>query len=319
MYRSLGNSYQAMNIIHEENGNQLWLGDYTAAQDKPTLDKKGIRTVLTVACQLNIKYNDQNMNHKTYSILDSEQANIAQFFDDSFYHIKNGLKSGSVLVHCAAGVSRSASIVIAYLMRNKGWTYSEAFSHVKSKRFVICPNSGFQRQLKQFEKQLKQPKENEKQCNQKEQEDNQVNQINHTDKQVENVIEIKKSEPQVKIGNQIKQETIIQNEFRQTIRNNDLIGNNQKQETKTNFLPQNINNNRNCMLTSKFNNTRTNIQQNKINLSTMQTSYNSSYAGPQIVTHAQNKLFEKQTLSILPGISAKSNLINYTMNNRRNQ
>ena len=53
------------------------------------------------------------------------------------------MKSGSVLVHCAAGVSRSASIVIAYLMRIKGWTYAEAFSYVKSKRFVICPNSGF--------------------------------------------------------------------------------------------------------------------------------------------------------------------------------
>ncbi|CAK91959.1 unnamed protein product (macronuclear) [Paramecium tetraurelia] len=317
MYRNLGHSsYQAMNVIHEENGNQLWLGDYTAAQDKPTLDKKGIRTVLTVACQLNIKYNDQNMNHKIYSILDSEQANVAQFFDDSFYHIKNGLKSGSVLVHCAAGVSRSASIVIAYLMRNKGWTYSEAFSHVKSKRFVICPNSGFQRQLKLFEKQLRSPKENEKQSNQKESDDNQVN---HNEKEIEKPLDIKKSEPQVKIGNQVKQEAIIQNEFRQTLKNNDFLGNASKQETKTNFLPQNINNNRNCMLTTKFINTRTNIQQNKINLSTMQTSYNSSYAGPQIVTHAQNKLFEKQALSIFPGIQAKSNLINYTMNNRRNQ
>ncbi|CAD8106504.1 unnamed protein product [Paramecium primaurelia] len=311
MYRNLGQTYQAMNIIYEENGNQLWLGDYTAAQDKFTLDNKGIKTVLTVACQLNIKYNDQNMNHKTYSILDSEQANVAQFFDESFYLIKNGLKFGSVLVHCAAGVSRSASIVIAYLMRNKGWTYSEAFSYVKSKRFVICPNSGFQRQLKNYEKQLRQSKEQEKQNNNKELE---CNQHNVSDKQSDNVnvLEIKKSEQLVKLGNEKKVESSIQNEFRQTNKNNEFLGNNQKQETKSNFRVQN----RNCMLTSKFNNTRTNMQQNKINLQTMQTTYNSSYAGPQIVTHAQNKLFDKYPLSILPGISGKSN---YNINNRRNQ
>ncbi|CAD8113685.1 unnamed protein product [Paramecium sonneborni] len=315
MYRNFGQSYQAMNIIHEENGNQLWLGDYTAAQDKLTLDKKGIRTVLTVASQLNIKYNDQNINHKTYSILDSEQANVAQFFDDSFYLIKNGLKSGSVLVHCAAGVSRSASIVIAYLMRNKDLTYSEAFSYVKSKRFVICPNSGFQRQLKNFEKLLKQPKDNLKLSAQLDSEDNQnciIQKIPGTQ------IDIKKSEPPIKIANEKKSDNLVQNELTQTIRNNDLFANknDQKLETKSNFKVQN--NYRNCMLTSKFNNTKTNIQQHKINLQNMQTSYNSSYAGPQIVTHAQNKLFDKQPLSILPGISAKSNLINYTMNNRRN-
>lgn len=46
-------------------------------------------------------------------------------------------------MHCAAGVSRSASIVIAYLMRNNGMNYSDAFALVKNKRFVICPNHGF--------------------------------------------------------------------------------------------------------------------------------------------------------------------------------
>ncbi|CAD8192376.1 unnamed protein product [Paramecium octaurelia] len=308
----MGHSYQAMNIIHEENGNQLWLGDYTAAEDKPTLDNKGIRTVLTVACQLNIKYNDQNMTHKTYSILDSEQANVAQFFDDSFYQIKNGLKSGSVLVHCAAGVSRSASIVIAYLMRNKGWTYSEAISYVKSKRFVICPNSGFQRQLKNFEKQLRQLKENEKTNNPKEVQDNQPN---ISDKKPEIAVDLKKSELLTKMGNERKSEPSFQNELRQTIRNNEFLGNNSKQDTKQNFRLQN----RNCLPTSKFNNTRSNMQQNnRINLQTMQTIYNSSYAGPQIVTHAQNKLFEKQPLSNLPGISSKANMTHYPMNNKRN-
>ena len=50
--------------------------------------------------------------------------------------------------HCAAGVSRSASILIAYLMREKKMKYQEAHDFVKSKRSIIIPNSGFVQQLK---------------------------------------------------------------------------------------------------------------------------------------------------------------------------
>jgi len=48
-------------------------------------------------------------------------------------------------VHCAAGVSRSASIVIAYLMKINHWTFENAYSFVKSKRKIIDPNFGFKR------------------------------------------------------------------------------------------------------------------------------------------------------------------------------
>ncbi len=68
--------------------------------------------------------------------------------------ISEGLQRGGVLVHCAAGVSRSASTVIAYIMKKRGWGFNETFNYVKKRRPIICPNYGFQRQLNQYEKEL---------------------------------------------------------------------------------------------------------------------------------------------------------------------
>lgn len=55
-----------------------------------------------------------------------------------------------VLVHCAAGQSRSASFVIAYLMQKYKISYEHALAFVQSKRACALPNEGFARQLKQL-------------------------------------------------------------------------------------------------------------------------------------------------------------------------
>lgn len=57
-----------------------------------------------------------------------------------------------VLVHCLAGMSRSATIVIAYLLATTPMTTEEATEFVRSKRRVIRPNYGFTKQLKQYER-----------------------------------------------------------------------------------------------------------------------------------------------------------------------
>jgi len=55
------------------------------------------------------------------------------------------------LVHCKIGTSRSATIVIAYLMWKQKMKYDDAYNFVKIKRKRIGPNSGFKEQLKIFE------------------------------------------------------------------------------------------------------------------------------------------------------------------------
>ncbi|XP_065359713.1 dual specificity protein phosphatase 19 [Calliphora vicina] len=60
------------------------------------------------------------------------------------------LSKGRVLVHCNAGVSRSASIVIAYLMQFHEMDFETAYKQVKTQRECIQPNAGFLKELKEF-------------------------------------------------------------------------------------------------------------------------------------------------------------------------
>lgn len=58
---------------------------------------------------------------------------------------------GRVLVHCQAGISRSATICLAYLMHTQRFRLDEAFNFVKQRRNVISPNLAFMGQLLQYE------------------------------------------------------------------------------------------------------------------------------------------------------------------------
>ena len=87
---------------------------------------------------------------------DVPSTNLAAHFNAAFRFINAAINdSGIVFVHCFAGASRSATIVIAYLMKERGMSLREAYRFVKSKRCFINPNEGFVKQLQRFEKSLK--------------------------------------------------------------------------------------------------------------------------------------------------------------------
>jgi protein-tyrosine phosphatase len=75
-------------------------------------------------------------------------ASTFQFIDEALKH------RGKVLVHCAAGVSRSATIIIAYLMSRCGISYGQALAHVKARRPIVNPNEGFVQILQSYDRAL---------------------------------------------------------------------------------------------------------------------------------------------------------------------
>ena len=132
---------------------KIYLGDYTSANDIPKLKEEGIKKVLTVMDYDDGQIYDPNeFTHLKFNVCDDEYQNIIQYFGECLNYIKE--KDEKVLVHCMAGASRSATIVIAYLMWTQKLKFDKAFDLVKSKRQIVCPNDGFQEQLKLFEKLL---------------------------------------------------------------------------------------------------------------------------------------------------------------------
>ena len=87
-------------------------------------------------------------------MLDVSSSSLLRHFPATIAFIKEGMSRGGVLVHCHAGVSRSATCVIAYLMQERDMGFDKAFAFASKKRPVIFPNMGFQKQLHEFEKLL---------------------------------------------------------------------------------------------------------------------------------------------------------------------
>ncbi|XP_018567369.1 dual specificity protein phosphatase 18-like [Anoplophora glabripennis] len=110
-----------------------------------------------VSCAPELPYTplqDDVIYHRI-NIIDSGNSRILPFFDETADLIHEVCSAGKkTLVYCVAGVSRSATICIAYLMKHHQLPLLEAYNFVKLRRPRIKPNCGFFKQLIEYEKQL---------------------------------------------------------------------------------------------------------------------------------------------------------------------
>jgi hypothetical protein len=132
----------------------LYLGDIVGATSKDLLKSNGITHILTVCAGKKPCFPDE-FAYKVVQVLDHPAAPLISYFESCIRFIARAMEvGGKVFVHCFAGVSRSATIVIAYLMKEKEMYIKDAYNLVKSKRSYIGPNDGFIKQLHQFQRKL---------------------------------------------------------------------------------------------------------------------------------------------------------------------
>lgn len=91
----------------------------------------------------------------TSELFKFKQINVILCSDLMFVSAEEAHQAGmGLLIHCQAGVSRSATIVIAYLMKHTWMTMTDAYKFVKTRRPIISPNLNFMGQLLEFEEDL---------------------------------------------------------------------------------------------------------------------------------------------------------------------
>ncbi|KAL5009119.1 hypothetical protein ScPMuIL_014700 [Solemya velum] len=136
----------------------LYLGPYAAAMKCKFNILKGFGITHIVCVRQNVEAHFVRPNFPAFfrylvlDVADSVTENIIQFFPKVRIFLEECLISGGrVLVHGNAGISRSAALVIGFLMETYGLSYKDAFLYVQQRRFCINPNEGFARQLMEYE------------------------------------------------------------------------------------------------------------------------------------------------------------------------
>ncbi|RWS10183.1 dual specificity protein phosphatase 14-like protein [Dinothrombium tinctorium] len=112
-------------------------------------------TCVINACEKQRKYAKQELECVHIAIADERTADISPYFDFVADKMNQVLeKGGNVVVHCVSGISRSPTLVIAFLIKYRMMTLHESFNFVHSKRSIIRPNNGFFKQLIEFESKI---------------------------------------------------------------------------------------------------------------------------------------------------------------------
>lgn len=133
----------------------LYLGSYKNASDIKGLNVLNIKYVLNCASECVSLY-EPNIKMCHLKLIDHPEFNILPFLGKAVSFIKEAKDNGcNCLVHCQMGISRSASCVIAYFIKELGYNVFTAFQFIKRRRNIVCPNFGFIQQLCVYEKSVK--------------------------------------------------------------------------------------------------------------------------------------------------------------------
>ncbi|KAL3275775.1 hypothetical protein HHI36_020520 [Cryptolaemus montrouzieri] len=128
----------------------LYVGNYRDSKDTNQLNKHKITHILAIHDTARRIHSDKH--YLCVMASDSPDQNLSQYFSlcNDFIHAAR-LRDGNVLIHCLAGMSRSVTVAVAYIMTVTNLSWKDALKVVRAGRAVANPNLGFQKQLQEFE------------------------------------------------------------------------------------------------------------------------------------------------------------------------
>ncbi len=152
-YRQYGYFYSESNQIIDN----LHLGSSFNAYSLSELTNKKINVVINVTEEIdNFHENKLGITYYRFPIKDNNYDDISEILEQTYDLIDKHLTKGDgLLVHCYMGASRSASVIIYYLMRKYNWTYDKSLLYVSEKRKLINLTHKFDLILRQKEIELK--------------------------------------------------------------------------------------------------------------------------------------------------------------------
>ncbi|XP_055603423.1 dual specificity protein phosphatase 14-like [Uranotaenia lowii] len=129
-----------------------------SAATVPMMQQLGVTLVINATTETELPNTPLPCDDTSYlriPVKDNREADLNQYFHQVADRIEQeSQNNGIILVHCVAGVSRSASLCLAYLMKYHRMSLKDAYNHVKARRPQIRPNVGFVKQLMEFEHEL---------------------------------------------------------------------------------------------------------------------------------------------------------------------
>ncbi|GBP48138.1 Protein phosphatase Slingshot [Eumeta japonica] len=129
----------------------VYLGSEWNASNLEELQRNGVGHILNVTREID-NFFPGMFNYLNIRVYDDEKTDLLKHWDNTYKYISKAQSEGSkVLVHCKMGISRSASVVIAYAMKAYNWNFDKALRHVKEKRSCIKPNTNFLNQLETYQ------------------------------------------------------------------------------------------------------------------------------------------------------------------------
>jgi protein-tyrosine phosphatase len=92
--------------------------------------------------------------HLKFDLNDCHTQDARHTFAPAYDFIENARRKTNVLVHCAAGISRCSTLLIAYMMQKYRWDFDHSLRTIQANRPCCQPNTGFTRQLRELQDKL---------------------------------------------------------------------------------------------------------------------------------------------------------------------